>query len=65
MAEQRAAPPRGYNPLWDKGTKKRPRFRKAHLAIGVSIAAHIGLGYYVYETKFVPQVSLQSRIDFL
>jgi protein TonB len=58
MAEQRAALDRGYNPLWDKGTKRGPRLRKTHLAIAASIAAHIGLGYYVYETKFTPHYTV-------
>lgn len=65
MAKQGVALDRAYNPLWDNaanrgGAKKGLRLRKTHLAIGVSIAAHIGLGYYVYETKFVPHYKVYS-----
>jgi protein TonB len=51
MAEQHV---HRYDPLWDSGRKMNPKSRGARIAIGLSIAAHIGLGYYIYETKFVP-----------
>ena len=52
MAEQHAV--HRYDPLWDSGRKINAKGRGARVAIGLSIAAHLGLGYYIYETKFVP-----------
>ncbi|HTI66157.1 MAG TPA: energy transducer TonB [Caulobacteraceae bacterium] len=53
MAEQHSTSEHHYDPLWDNGTKKRGLGRGATVAIGLSIAVHAGLVYYIYETKFV------------
>lgn len=39
---------------WDVGARQPRRGSASRLAVVVSIAAHVGLAYAVYETKFAP-----------
>ena len=52
--EPQTAPAHRYDPLWNEGRAKARRPRWANLAIGLSLAAHAGLVYYIYESKFAP-----------
>src|SRR4051794_12823573 len=54
MAEHRAATDHAYDPLWDAGRTTQRKGKWANLGISLSIAAHAGLVWYIYETKFVP-----------
>jgi protein TonB len=50
---EHAASKRPYDPLWDGGAPRRGAGRGAKLAIVLSVAAHAGVVWWVYETKFV------------
>jgi protein TonB len=60
MLEPQAAPAHRHDPLWNEGRATGPRPRWANLAIGLSLAAHAGLVWYVYESKFAPHYKVYA-----